>query len=576
MPERLGADKKQKIEQAHAELVAVLHERGVDLSEAEATRLRKKLAAYIGKTNPEHMDIPTLADAVAEKIGGAPQARARWFPKAGILHTLEEHARGNIRRAAELRRSIAERTDWTPVPAETSTADGRYYLAQLMSEGHLKEESAFLEHCLGASSLDYYLPRIKRGEIEIFSVRDSQTHEPVVTIEYDVKSKSVRQVKGRNNQRLTADSPYVKATVELLAFLKNRSVHHDRLDPQIGAPLRREVRAIADLDQLVKRTHSSSQAVTLSILRVSARLISRQLTSSSATFRCLPTTPPDLIARVAALPVNVDAAHSTPEQVLLLRTVGGNLFLSDTNIKQLPENLTVGGDLYLSGTKITELPENFSLGGGLFLSDTNITALPENLTVGGGLDLFGTNITALPENLTVGGDLDLSDTNIKQLPENLTVGGLLDLSDTRITALPENFTVGGGLCLSGTNIKQLPENLSVGGSLDLRRTKITVLSPSVSLPRRRPDLRPQGHKASREHLAFSTAISVYGIMRPSPISSAGERLQCCCRRPPVREKGGVFSCSCGISFSCCLSVSLCSFCSRSCWAHSPWTLCLWL
>jgi hypothetical protein len=77
MPERLAADKKQRIEQAHTELLAALQGRGVRLSETEAQRLREKLAAYIGKTNPEHIDIPTLRDAIAEKVNGSPQARAR-------------------------------------------------------------------------------------------------------------------------------------------------------------------------------------------------------------------------------------------------------------------------------------------------------------------------------------------------------------------------------------------------------------------------------------------------------------------------------------------------------------------
>ena len=81
MPERLGADKKQKIASAHADLVAALQERGVHLSEVEAQRLRKKLGAYIGKTNPEHIDIPTMRDAIAEKINTSPQARVRWFQK---------------------------------------------------------------------------------------------------------------------------------------------------------------------------------------------------------------------------------------------------------------------------------------------------------------------------------------------------------------------------------------------------------------------------------------------------------------------------------------------------------------
>ena len=110
--------------------------------------------------------------------------------------------------------------------------------------------------------------------------------------------------------------------------------------------------------------------------------------------------------------------------------------------------------------------------GGLYLRDTEITALPDNLTVGGGLDLSGTKITALPDNLTVGGSLDLSGTNITALPDNLTVGGWLDLSGTKITALPDNLTVGGSLYLSGTNITALPDNLTVGGSLDLSGTGI--------------------------------------------------------------------------------------------------------
>src|SRR5262245_1081175 len=115
MPERLAADKKQKIQRTHADLIAALQSRAVSLTDDEAKRLLKKLAAYIGKTNPESIDIPTMADAIAGKINASPQARENWFKKAGILHTLELHAQENARKAAELRRSIAEHTEWTPV-----------------------------------------------------------------------------------------------------------------------------------------------------------------------------------------------------------------------------------------------------------------------------------------------------------------------------------------------------------------------------------------------------------------------------------------------------------------------------
>ena len=63
--------------------------------------------------------------------------------------------------------------------------------------------------------------------------------------------------------------------------------------------------------------------------------------------------------------------------------VGGSLYLEDTNITSLPNNLSVEADLYLRGTNITSLPDNLSVGGWLDLEGTNITSLPDNLSVGG-------------------------------------------------------------------------------------------------------------------------------------------------------------------------------------------------
>ena len=74
----------------------------------------------------------------------------------------------------------------------------------------------------------------------------------------------------------------------------------------------------------------------------------------------------------------------------------------------------MGGSLYLRDTPIRALPDNLTVGGSLYLGDTPIQALPDNLTVGGGLDLRGTPIRALPDNLTVGGSLDLRGTPISE------------------------------------------------------------------------------------------------------------------------------------------------------------------
>ncbi len=86
-------------------------------------------------------------------------------------------------------------------------------------------------------------------------------------------------------------------------------------------------------------------------------------------------------------------------------------------------NITVKKSLYLRDTQITKLPDNLTIGGWLHLQGTLLTKLPENLTVGGSLDLMGTSISELPDNLTIGGWLDLRDTSITKLPDSLSVGG---------------------------------------------------------------------------------------------------------------------------------------------------------
>ena len=98
-------------------------------------------------------------------------------------------------------------------------------------------------------------------------------------------------------------------------------------------------------------------------------------------------------------------------------------------IKEFLNKWNKSNEVFVKDGKVT-------VGGSLYLSNTNITELPENLTVGGSLDLSNTNITELPENLTVGGSLDLRYTNITELPENLTVGGnVYGFNGDRITSI---------------------------------------------------------------------------------------------------------------------------------------------
>ena len=61
-------------------------------------------------------------------------------------------------------------------------------------------------------------------------------------------------------------------------------------------------------------------------------------------------------------------------------TVGGSLYLSNTNITELPDNLTVGGWLYLSNTNITELPDNLMVDGNVYgFNGDSITSIKKVL-----------------------------------------------------------------------------------------------------------------------------------------------------------------------------------------------------
>jgi hypothetical protein len=81
----------------------------------------------------------------------------------------------------------------------------------------------------------------------------------------------------------------------------------------------------------------------------------------------------------------------------------GNLILSRTNIKKLPDNLYVDGNLNLFNCK-------------------QLTELPTKLYVGKNLDLYGcTQLTKLPDNLYIGGRFTLDNTNIANIPDNLYV-----------------------------------------------------------------------------------------------------------------------------------------------------------
>jgi hypothetical protein len=102
----------------------------------------------------------------------------------------------------------------------------------------------------------------------------------------------------------------------------------------------------------------------------------------------------------------------------------------------------------------------------------NIPLTEKDLNIEGNLDLTNTDIKSLPDGLKVAGYLNLTETDMGSLPERLEVAGNLYLDHTFIKSLPKDLKVGGDLSIEATYIKSLPRGLQVGGDLYLNDSKL--------------------------------------------------------------------------------------------------------
>jgi hypothetical protein len=102
----------------------------------------------------------------------------------------------------------------------------------------------------------------------------------------------------------------------------------------------------------------------------------------------------------------------------------------------------------------------------------NIPLTEKDLNIEGELDLTNTDIKSLPDGLKVAGNLNLTETDMESLPERLEVAGNLYLDHSFIKSLPKDLKVGGDLSIEATYIASLPRGLQVGGDLYLNDSKL--------------------------------------------------------------------------------------------------------
>lgn len=185
--------------------------------------LKLKLARYLQRK--DSIDTNSLFDAIVESPGFINKDK-------GSFHRLFElHEEKTLLKIAEMRKKRAEVGSGegsNPWENLFTTTSGKYYVARLLNMPHLEKESEYMNHCVGIS--DSYVNKIKRGEIEILSFRsvpkrDPKTGQmlgdfPIMTIEYNLKTKIIEQMKLRDDELLDKDNTYYADIIDALTHLR--------------------------------------------------------------------------------------------------------------------------------------------------------------------------------------------------------------------------------------------------------------------------------------------------------------------------------------------------------------------
>jgi len=221
--DEIRPEKEQMINQIFETLRPRLESSGMEFNERQKIILKLKLARFFQKE--ESIDVNVLLDAIIET------PKFINIDKGGLSRLLEIHIQKTMQKVAELRKERAEigEGDFNPYEALFQTPSGDYYMARLLNMPHLEDESLNMgTSCVGTS--DHYFKEIVNGNIEILSLRhvpkiNPKTQKlegdrPVITIEYDLKSKTIRQMKKYDDEYLMPDDSYYRDVLEALKQLR--------------------------------------------------------------------------------------------------------------------------------------------------------------------------------------------------------------------------------------------------------------------------------------------------------------------------------------------------------------------
>ena len=320
-------DRSQK-EQEIAGTYQVLSSRlstteGYEFSPRAQAVLKLKLARYF--QNNETLNTNTLYDALIET------PKFLDSDKGQLTRLFEVHQEKTIQKIAETRRRRAEMTGnegLNPYEALFQTQSGKYYMARLLNMPHLEEESQYMSHCVGTS--DSYINQIKRGDIEILSFRtlpqlNTETHQlegedrPIITIEYNLRTNTIEQMKKANDNYLQPNDPYFNDAIEALKMLR-------QTETDMGKP--------RDFRKIAKSELGNIKVADWCVLTENGQVNFQDFDPESSEF----------ILKIGEMPIT---AETSEKDIAKIVRIVEDIKVGEDEIAQNPEDVTENTKLYI-------------------------------------------------------------------------------------------------------------------------------------------------------------------------------------------------------------------------------------
>lgn len=319
---------------------------------------------------------------------------------------LRESDKAMLKKSQRAHGAITSDTDETVV----MQLDEGYNIVRLDSRVALDEESGMMRHCVGQGAYDQHVePGSKRS---IFSLRDrfGQSH---ATLEIDVSSDTVLQVKGKQNRpplpkymekisRFLSVNDYVNG-IENIGFVHcaDGLIHHVSRLPD-GAVV------LGDL--YLKNAFAENGVTVFNGVHVNGDVI----------------------------------VHSDFFWVFVTEfSADGNVLVVGAKDMFVSSRCRFNGDLTFSGCSVQEFPSNFKVCGSLEMIETEAD-LPLGLNVGKDLSIIGRGITSISDDTSIGGNLLAFASELNSIGRHCSISGDAQLPHAFDDAkIGDAFSVGG-------------------------------------------------------------------------------------------------------------------------------------